>query len=727
MPPVLALPYRHADDLTPLLGPFVVPPPPDPVDPDPSEITTGTISASASHDEHTPDKAVDDDLASYWTAEGDGQTLTRDLGSVVTVGSVGLGFYRGDERTHTFDIETSEDGTAWVKMLDRATSALTLDVQHFGFPDVQARFVRFVGHRNSINGWNSVSEFRVFGADETTDGSPGAPVMNPPVMGDAQAQLSWRAAFGAPSDTFTLLRALGSAGAFEEVAFDWPETSFLDSPLVNGRLYRWMARAHNAAGDSADSNIVSGTPVAVVEEPPPDPDPDPEPGTNLSLGLFHSQAELDEWVKRASGDGPFYGAGDFGGDSNSPFGWTGDSESITSEAGKFSSSADVWDGDMSEDGDSLAVRPYAHHAICRAFRSLVNGSESDADGVLTYLNRQWTSNGAWDRIDAKPISANGTTAFSTEPWMDLSPLFTMHAISFDWTREYASATQIANALEFFSEVLEWWDRKADDQLNKKFETRSNLTNFNLVSSTGTNPDREMWDGGPKENQIGGYAFNNRFATNLRLMAVLAILLDDSAKKFKVKRYFYEAIRFCIYPFDALTDFYREFTTSSHIEQGLRYSCNMLGHLTVIADVFARSGDTSLYDLVTTGGSGGSAGTPSGWPGKSLEYAWTIPLRYLQEEHMDRRGQDNEPLEGIAADGREWLETGFAAQAQRYYKNPDIKKLVERSGTHQASRFPSRYRKNGASSPFWGEQGVWPNVYFMFGAMDHIPYPVAVAA
>jgi len=131
------------------------------------EITPGASGASAStNDGNTPANAVDNNLGTRWSASGDGVWLKLDLGAMKTVGYVGIAWYKGNTRAAKFDLQVSSDNVAWNPVLaGRQSGGLTTAEETFDFTDVDARWVRYVGHGNTDSGsaqWNSVNEISVF-------------------------------------------------------------------------------------------------------------------------------------------------------------------------------------------------------------------------------------------------------------------------------------------------------------------------------------------------------------------------------------------------------------------------------------------------------------------------------------------------------------------------------------------------------------------------------------
>src|SRR5688572_20779282 len=123
-------------------------------------IPASAVTASA-HDGNLPANTVDGNLATRWSASGDGQWIRYDLGSAKTVAYLRLAPYAGTNRVFTFDIQRSSDGTTWTTVAAGLKTALNNNLQTFDFTDVSTRYVRLVGHMNSVSGWNAYTEVEV--------------------------------------------------------------------------------------------------------------------------------------------------------------------------------------------------------------------------------------------------------------------------------------------------------------------------------------------------------------------------------------------------------------------------------------------------------------------------------------------------------------------------------------------------------------------------------------
>ena len=127
------------------------------------EVTpSGSAVTASSNDGNLPVNTVDNNLATRWSASGDGQWIQYDLGTARTVGHVNVALYQGNTRTSRFDVQVSTGGGLWTTVWSGSSSGTTTAEQKYDFTDVSARWVRYLGHGNSANLWNSVTEVSIF-------------------------------------------------------------------------------------------------------------------------------------------------------------------------------------------------------------------------------------------------------------------------------------------------------------------------------------------------------------------------------------------------------------------------------------------------------------------------------------------------------------------------------------------------------------------------------------
>src|SRR2546426_655210 len=119
-------------------------------------------------DGNIPQNTLDNNLATRWSASGDGQWIRYDLGAVMAVGLVNIAWYRGNEWASAFDIEVSLDSLTWTRAFTGRSSGQTLQPERYDFPAVPGRYVRIVGHgqwsgTTELSPWNSITEVAIYG------------------------------------------------------------------------------------------------------------------------------------------------------------------------------------------------------------------------------------------------------------------------------------------------------------------------------------------------------------------------------------------------------------------------------------------------------------------------------------------------------------------------------------------------------------------------------------
>src|SRR5213594_1647804 len=120
-------------------------------------------------DGNIPQNTLDNNLATRWSASGDGQWIRYDLGAVMAVGPVTIAWYRGTEWASAFDIEVSLDSLTWTRAFTGRSSGQTLQPERYDFPAVPGRYLRIVGHgqwsgTTQLSLWNSITETAIYGS-----------------------------------------------------------------------------------------------------------------------------------------------------------------------------------------------------------------------------------------------------------------------------------------------------------------------------------------------------------------------------------------------------------------------------------------------------------------------------------------------------------------------------------------------------------------------------------
>lgn len=115
------------------------------------------------NDGNVESNMIDGMLSTRWSCEGNSKWSVFELEDIYNLDSVAIAFGSGNARQTYFDIEVSDDGVSFTKVLENmSSSGKTLGMEVFKLPDgVKGKYVRYMGNGNSSNKWNSVTEFAV--------------------------------------------------------------------------------------------------------------------------------------------------------------------------------------------------------------------------------------------------------------------------------------------------------------------------------------------------------------------------------------------------------------------------------------------------------------------------------------------------------------------------------------------------------------------------------------
>lgn len=127
-------------------------------------IINATASSEQTAEGNVAANVFDGILTNRWSGDGDGTYITLELEETSIASYLKVGLYKGDERSTSFDILTSVNGTDFFDALMGITSEITDEaLVIYNFQDTTTKYVRIVGHGNSTSSWNSFTEFEVWG------------------------------------------------------------------------------------------------------------------------------------------------------------------------------------------------------------------------------------------------------------------------------------------------------------------------------------------------------------------------------------------------------------------------------------------------------------------------------------------------------------------------------------------------------------------------------------
>jgi hypothetical protein len=122
-------------------------------------VLTASTYQDLGDEAHPPGDAVDSDMDTRWSAEGDGEWICFHYPQAHTFSSVSMSFFYGDVRNSYFDVEISDDGETWTQLYSGTSSGTTLELELFDFESTATTtWIRIVGGGNSSSSWNSYTE-----------------------------------------------------------------------------------------------------------------------------------------------------------------------------------------------------------------------------------------------------------------------------------------------------------------------------------------------------------------------------------------------------------------------------------------------------------------------------------------------------------------------------------------------------------------------------------------
>jgi uncharacterized repeat protein (TIGR02059 family) len=126
------------------------------------------VEASSFQSPNYPHNILDGNTGTMWAVKGDNQWLILELKEPFNIQHVRLAFRLGQRKESYFDILGSEDNVTWEPILTKSASCpFSGDNQVFDFPpsktEKEFKYVKLVGQSNSVDSWNYISEFKIFG------------------------------------------------------------------------------------------------------------------------------------------------------------------------------------------------------------------------------------------------------------------------------------------------------------------------------------------------------------------------------------------------------------------------------------------------------------------------------------------------------------------------------------------------------------------------------------
>ncbi|MDF2454265.1 MAG: hypothetical protein K0R51_258 [Cytophagaceae bacterium] len=217
------------------------------------------LPVSASGDDgNIPGNVLDNNTATRWSANGDGQWIQFCQGTALNVSGVQIAFYSGNVRQSMFDVQLSQDGLIWSNALTNARSSGTsLALENFTFASQSAKFVRILGHGNTVNTWNSFTEVKILTGEPPVNQLPTVTLTAP----------TNNASFNAPAALAITATAADADGSIAKVEF-YNGTTLLGTDNTSPYSYTWTnvpAGTYNISAKATDNSGASVTSAAAVK------------------------------------------------------------------------------------------------------------------------------------------------------------------------------------------------------------------------------------------------------------------------------------------------------------------------------------------------------------------------------------------------------------------------------------------------------------------------------
>jgi hypothetical protein len=454
-------------------------------------------------------------------------------------------------------------------------------------------------------------------------------------------------------------------------------------------------------------------------------------------GLRYTPAEVAIWKQRSL-SGPYKSKGDLGAGTNSP----GDWDRVVSYANKFlaNPSADRFQMIGSTTSPMVVSAPCPNDPVMgpnggmqgealmdAAFIDLVNNTTTYFTTVRNEL--------IWHATEPHLNFANRTFWV---PSNDINPGFTIAEFmmrmlfAYDVYKGQFNAGDKATLDQWFSDAAAYYKDNLQSYYGSKYLSRAG-TDYTLSQAgndqnTNGSLHRLFYEanGTPSAANTGSLnrSYSNRTCDQALFLGAVGIFLNNSAYKTDAKRYYFEWLRYGVYPGNDISDMTRSIdtTTPDNEEKGWNYCSGVVDTMGSLCDVFARAGDTSLYDFSTTEGTFSSQGTPA----KSMLGITQNFLKYLNGTYNRYNVPDGAAAHKI--DGRDpgvsTLKMVFdihAAIPNQYFLDATIKSNYLRSAAGMTP-YAASPQTSGANAPWGGSGPKLPAILFMYGNMEGLTDP-----
>jgi len=120
----------------------------------PTSVTSSSTAGAAN--------TLDNNVATTWTAQGDGEYLLYDLGDLYDLCDLEISFENGLTRFDYFDIQVSRDNQTFLEVKQNLSNSKTTGSYDTFSISRKARYVKIIGRGNETDDWNSISDVKFY-------------------------------------------------------------------------------------------------------------------------------------------------------------------------------------------------------------------------------------------------------------------------------------------------------------------------------------------------------------------------------------------------------------------------------------------------------------------------------------------------------------------------------------------------------------------------------------
>ena len=283
------------------------PSPPPSSDKCDSNLPISAVTASGSQSGNPASGATDNDQNTRWSNQGFGSWLRLDLGGVKKICSLDIAWYRGNERTNTFDIATSSDGSTFTTIGSEKSKGTSSALEKYDISDSQARYVQIKVTGNSLNDWISISEIDVIGSPIQP---PPGDTIPPTVVGSNPANgatgiavtSSITATFNegvqdstVSTTTFKVQAGTTSIPGTVTLSADGKTAMFDPTSLLAASISYTLTITTGVKDLAGNPMVTAKTWSFTTAAPSPPPPPPPVPGTDGIKEIYPTAPGSDTW------------------------------------------------------------------------------------------------------------------------------------------------------------------------------------------------------------------------------------------------------------------------------------------------------------------------------------------------------------------------------------------------------------------------------------------------